>query len=271
MAFVGPFTLVSRVVARLNSIGWSRAAGNLAFTTLLGLVPIATVAFTIVAQFPVFQDFVRVLENYLLRYMLPQDASALVQTYVVGLATEAASLRGLWIVFVIVTAVLVVDAVESEINAIWGIRKKRPLMRRILVYTVGVTAGPIMIGAAIMLIRWLLAQSIAAVSIQEGGIETLRIVVPFLITVAFFTLLYRVAPARDVKWRYALVSGLMAAIAAEVIRRGFAWYVANSPTYEILYGALAAFPIFLLWIFIFWMVVLAGAAVTASLADAGRP
>jgi membrane protein len=270
LAFVGPITLIRRVIARLNSIGWTRAAGGLAFTTLLGLVPIATVAFTVVAQFPVFQDFVRILENYLVRYMLPADASTIVQTYVVGLATEAANLRGLWIVFVIVTAVLVVDSVESEINEIWGIRRKRPLLRRIVVYTVGVTAGPVLIGAAIFLIRWVLQESVAVVSLRQGGLDALRDIVTFLIAVTFFTLLYYVAPARPVRWLHALVSGTLAAAAAEATRRGFAWYVANSPSYELLYGALAAFPIFLLWIYIFWMIVLAGAAVTASLANAGR-
>ena len=75
-------------------------------------------------------------------------------------------------------------------------------------------------------------------------------------------------PARKVAWTHALISGLLAAVAFEARRRGFAWYVAHSPTYEILYGALAAFPLFLLWIFVFWMIVLAGAAVTASLAHA---
>ena len=227
MAFVGPFTLVTRVIARLNSIGWTRAAGNLAFTTLLGLVPIATLAFALVAQFPVFQDFIRVLENYLIRYMLPQDASAIVQKYVVGLATEAANLKGLWILFVVVTAVLVVDTVESEINAIWDIRRKRPLLRRIVLYTIGVTAGPVLVGAAIMLIRWLLAHWIAVVSLNEGGVATLRVVVPFVITVAFFTLLYEIAPARACRAGHAFVGGILAAAAFEAAKYGFAWYVAH--------------------------------------------
>jgi membrane protein len=121
-----------------------------------------------------------------------------------------------------------------------------------------------------MLIRWLLAQSIGFVSLNEDHIEMLRVVVPFLISVVGFTLLYEVVPARKVLWRHALVSGLLAAIASEATRRGFAWYVSHSPTYEILYGALAAFPLFLLWIYVFWMIVLAGAAVTASLADPKR-
>jgi membrane protein len=269
VTFLGPITLVRRVAARLDSVGWTRAAGNLSFTTILGLVPIATVAFAFVAQFPVFQDFLRVLENYLLRYTLPETASMLVRTYVVGLAAEAASLRGLWIVFVIVTAVLVVDSVESEINEIWGIHRKRPLLRRVILYTVGVTAGPALVGATIMLISWVLRVSITAVSLNRSDIATVVEVVTFLFAVTGFTLLYVLAPARKVAWRHGLVGGLCAAVAFEITRRGFAWYVAHSPTYEILYGALAALPIFLLWIFLFWMIVLAGAAVTASIADSG--
>ncbi|MFO1414631.1 MAG: YihY family inner membrane protein [Burkholderiales bacterium] len=268
MAFIGPFTLVVRTAARLRSIGWTRAAGGLAFTTLLGLVPAATVAFAVVAQFPVFQEFLHVLENYLLRYMLPRDATEVVQTYVVGLATGAASVRGYWLIFVVITAVLMVDSVESEINEIWGIRRKRPILRRILVYTVGVTAGPVLIGATIFLIQIVLRESVSAVKLHAEGVAVLRQVVPFLITLAFFTLLYWVAPARPVRWLHAFASGALAAVATDTLRVGFAWYVEHSPSYELLYGALAAVPIFLLWIYLFWMIVLAGAAVTATLANA---
>jgi membrane protein len=266
--FVGPITLVRRVAGRLNNVGWTRAAGSLAFTTVLGIVPLATVAFAVVAQFPVFEEFLRALENFLLRYTLPDMAAALVRKYVLGLATEAASLTGLWIVFVVVTAVLVVDTVESEINAIWGIRRKRPIMRRVVVYTIGVTAGPVLVGAAITLIMWLLRHSVAIITSQPGAAKAILEPVPFVLATVGFSLLYAIVPARKVAWPHALISGLLAAFAFEATRRGFAWYVAHSPTYEILYGALAAFPLFLLWIFVFWMIVLAGAAVTASLADA---
>jgi membrane protein len=267
LAFVGPFTLVGRVIRRLDGIGWTRAAGSLAFTSLLGLVPLATVAFAFVAQFPVFQDFLRVLENYLLRYTLPETASALVRTYVVGLASQAAELQGVWILFVIVTAALVVDSVESEINAIWRIDRKRPILRRVIVYTVGVTAGPVMVGAAIWLFRWVIQVSVSAVALEKGGVANVVQVAAFFLAVVGFTLLYVVVPARKVKWRHGLIGGVLAGLAFEATRAGFAWYVAHSPTYEILYGALAAVPVFMLWVFLFWMIVLAGAAVTASLAD----
>lgn len=271
MRFVGPLTLLRRVATRLDSIGWARAAGNLAFTTILGIVPLATVALAFVAQFPLFQESMRALERFLLRYMLPQSASTVVNDYILGMAADAAKLQGVWILFVMVTAVLVVHAVESEINAIWGIRQKRPFLRRVLVYVVGITAGPALVGAAITLIMWLLRQWFVAVPMERSAVVAILQPLPFLFAVAFFTILYAVTPARRVSWWHALASGGLAAIAFEFARHGFAWYVANSPTYEILYGALAAVPLFLLWIFLFWMIVLAGAAVTASLAEsAGR-
>src|SRR5215207_5861958 len=196
MAFVGPITLVRRVVRRLDGVGWTRAAGSLAFTTLLGIVPVATVAFAFVAQFPIFEDFLRVLEIYLLRYTLPETASTLVRTYVVGVAQQAANLKGIWILFVIVTAALVVDSVETEINEIWRITRRRPIIRRVILYTIGVTAGPALLGGAIMLIRWVITQTVSPLSLAKGAIADVVHVVTFLLAVAGFTLLYVIAPAR---------------------------------------------------------------------------
>ncbi|MFO1311622.1 MAG: YihY family inner membrane protein [Burkholderiales bacterium] len=267
MAFVGPITLVRRVIRRLNGVGWTRSAGGLAFTTLLGIVPLATVAFAFVAQFPVFEDFLRVLEAFLLRYMLPDTASTVARTYVVGLAEQAASVKGLWIVFVIVTAALVVDSVETEINEIWGIKKRRPILRRVVLYTIGVTAGPVLVGAAIWIIRWVLTITVRPLSLTSHTNLQFVHVVTFVIAVIGFTLLYVAAPARPVKWRHGFIGGLLAAAAFEVSRTLFAWYVESSPSYELLYGALAAVPIFMLWVFVFWMIVLAGAAVSASIAS----
>jgi membrane protein len=271
---VGPIRFFLRTAARLNSIGWFRAAGNLSFVTLLGLVPLATVAFAFVANFPIFQDFLRVLETFLLRHLLPSSASAIVQEYVVVLAEGAAAVIGPSIIFVAITGVLVVDNIESEINEIWGIRKKRPIARRILVYFAGITAGPVMVGAAISLIRWTLAEFVSAVPQQKALTEILLHGVPTVLVVVGLSLLYRIAPARPVLWRYAIASGVLAGIAFEVTKRIFTWYLTHFPSYQVIYGALAAFPALLVWIYLCWLIVLAGAAVTATLEEAferGKP
>lgn len=266
---IGPITFVRRIADRLSNVGWARAAGSLAFTTLLGLVPLVTVAFAFVAQFPVFHDFLRVLEAYLLRYMLPESASTIVHRYVLGLATEAASVKGIGIIFVVITATLVVAMVEDEINVIWGIRKKRPLFRRVLVYVAGLTAGPVLVGAAITFIMWGLKQTVLMAPLQDRTIDAILGPIPFLFTAAGFTALYALAPARKVPWLYALISGVLATAVFEAVKTGFAWYLENIAGYELMYGALAAFPVFLMWIFLFWLIVLAGAAVTAALTEPG--
>lgn len=265
-----PVRFFRHATARLNSIGWLRAAGSLSFVTLLGLVPLATVAFAFVARFPVFQDFLRVLETFLLRHMLPSSASVIIHEYVVVLAEEAANAVGLSIVFVIITATLVVDTIESEINEIWGIRRKRPIGRRILVYVVGITAGPVMVGAAITLIRWALAEVVSKVPVEQAFTDAVWRGVPATLLVVGLTLLYRVAPARKVLWRYAIPSGVVAAIALYLTRTGFTWYLSHFPSYELLYGAVAAFPALLFWIFLCWLIVLAGAAMSATLAEPGE-
>ena len=146
------------------------------------------------------------------------------------LAADAANVVGRSIVFVAVTAALAIDTIESEINEIWGIRKKRPIARRILVYLVGITAGPVMVGAAISLIRWTLAEVVAAVPLQRALTDMVwRYRADGAGRCVGLTLLYRIAPARHVRWRYAIASGVLAGIAFEVTKRVFTWYLTQLP------------------------------------------
>ena len=256
-------------VTRLNSVGWFRAAGSLSFVTLLGLVPLATVAFAFVARFPIFQDFLQVLERFLLRHLLPESASAIVHEYVVVLAADAANVVGRSIVFVAITAALAIDTIESEINEIWGVRKKRPIARRILVYVFGITVGPVILGATISLIGWTLAELVATAPLQGALTDVVRHALPTALVIVGLTLLYRIAPARHVFWRYAIAGGVLAGVAFEITKRVFTWYLTSFQSYEMLYGALAAVPALMFWIFLTWLIVLAGAAVAATLTEAG--
>jgi membrane protein len=77
--------------------------------------------------------------------------------------------------------------------------------------------------------------------------------------------MYVVVPNRMVEWRDALCGGLLAAVAFEIVKRLFAIFVVKVPTYTVVYGAVAAFPIFLVWIYLGWLITLGGAVVTAAL------
>lgn len=251
----------------LSDIGLTRTASSLAFTTLLGLVPLATVALAAVSRFPIFGQWVGVLESFLLKHMLPDSAYVVVHEHLMSFIDNAAGLTGLSIVFLVITAVMATATVEREINLIWGIRQRRPLARRIIVYALGITAGPALVGATISALTTFLTESVASVPfsqiLRESGIRPLPLAV---ITVGLM-LLYAIVPARKVPWRWALVGGFAAAVALELAKQAFALYLATVPTYAVVYGALSALPVFLLWIYLCWIIVLTGAAVTATLCE----
>jgi membrane protein len=92
-------------------------------------------------------------------------------------------------------------------------------------------------------------------------------IAPTLFEVAAFMLMYVVVPNHRVRWRHALIGSVVAAILFEVAKRGFAWFVLSFATYRVIYGALAVLPMFLVWIYLSWMVVLLGAVVTAALPE----
>ncbi len=254
------------VVGRLTGVGTARAAAALSFQTMLAVVPLFTVAFVYVARYPIFQQFLDALERFALRHMLPGSTSA-----VRGLLTEftakAATLQGISIAMVVVTAMLMVGTVEREFNAIFRVRVPRSLIRRIPVYALGVTAGPVAIGAAVFATSWLLEATVEQVPFVLAAVPFVALIFAVAITTVTFTLLYAILPARHVPLRSALVGGLFVALAFEVAKYGFRVYIKTVPTYQIVYGTLAALPLFLIWIYVVWIIVLIGAAIAATLSD----
>lgn len=262
----GPVALARGVALRLSGVGLARTAAALSFTTMLGLVPLFTVAFVYVARYPLFERWLDAFERFLVRHLVPGTGIS-IRPYLDDFTQKAGNLQGLGIVIVIVTAVLLVATVEREINAIWGTNGERSLLRKLAVYALGVTLGPLSIGAAVYSTNRLLEATLAADLITSP--DAARVATPLAIGFAtlFFTLLYALLPARRVPLRHALAGGLVAALVFEAAKRGFVLYVSNVPVYQRVYGAVAVLPLFLVWIFVSWAIVLFGAAVTATLVD----
>lgn len=257
---------VGAVIRRVRASDIDRVAGSLSFTTLLGLVPLFTVAFTYVARLPGFEKWVDAIEPLLLRFLLPGSSST-VRQYLAEFTARSADLQGIAIAFVIYTAVMLVAEIEREINAVWGITARRSLARRAFVYTLGFVAVPALIGAAVYLTKWAFEQSMQVVRIDSEALPFLARSLTFGIGILLLTMIYKVVPVRHVPWRAALVGGLLAAIAFDVAKSGFAFYIKHVPTYQIVYGAIAALPLFLIWVYLSWMILLIGAAISATLAE----
>lgn len=254
------------VAARLKSAQMSRTAAALAFTTTLGLVPLFTVAFVWVARYPLFQQWLDALERFLLRHLLP-GASSTVRRYLTDFTAKAADLQGISIALVVVTAVLLVSTVERELNAIWGVREPRAIWRRLVVYALGIVAGPLVIGAMVYSTGWVIDATVDFLPAAAHALPYVAPPIAIATTTVAFALLYALMPSRRVPMRHAFVGGLFTALGIEVAKRLFGLYIVNVPTYQIVYGALAVLPLFLLWLYLSWVVVLVGAAVTATLAE----
>lgn len=257
---------VGRVVSRVDAADIGRIAASLSYTTLLGLVPLFTVAFAYVARFPLFEHWLDALEPVLLKFLLPGSSST-VRHYLAEFTARTAGLQGIGTVFVVVTAVLLIAQVEREINVIWGIGAARSLPRRIVVYALGFIAVPALIGVAVYFTRWAIERSLEAVPIASEALPFLAWPLGLVIGTSVLTLIYVLVPARRVPLRAALIAGLLAAIAFGVAKSGFGFYITYFSTYQIVYGALAALPLLLVWIYLSWIIVLVGAAVTATIAE----
>ena len=266
VGLAGFVSFLLRLIDRLQGVGLARTAASLAFTTLLGLVPLFTVAIAYVARFPLFEPSQEALESLLLRFFLP-GSGAVIHRYLSEFTTKTVELKGIGTVFVVITVVLLVAQIESEINAIWGVPTPRSLRRRAFIYLLGLTAGPVAIGAAVYFTTWLIEESVAIVRIGSLAQGIFIQPLAFLAETVLFTLIYAFVPAQRVRFRLALVGGLLAGVAFEVAKYGFRFYVTRFPTYQAIYGALATLPLFLIWLYVSWIIVLVGAAVTATLSE----
>ena len=241
-------------------------ASSLTFTTLLAIVPILTVALTLISAFPVFREQLQHVERFLVSYMLPESAAALAG-YAEQFAANAARLTTVGLVFLFVTAIIVLLTIDRAFNQIWRVPRPRGTAQRVFIYWALLTVGPLLVGASLSLTSWLVSQSLGLVKDVPLAGEVMLDVVPILLTAAAFTLAYIAIPNRRVLVRDALAGGLLAALAFEGMKHGFALYVTKFPTYRLVYGAFASVPLFLLWIYLSWVVVLFGAVTAAVLPE----
>ncbi len=258
-----PFLLLVR--QRFKEDRCVQFAASLTYTTLLALVPIVTIALTVLSAFPVFTDLMTQLKVFILNNFVPISAGKIISVYMQQFSQKAAHLTALGIGLLAVTAFVLMLTIDHAFDVIWRVRRKRPLLRRFLIYWAALTLGPLLIGASLSLTSYLVSLPLGLVKgVPAVGMVTLKIV-PVALTIFAFALLYRVVPSRPVLPLHALVGGVVAGVAFELMKKVFALYVTHFPTYTLVYGAFASVPLFLIWIYLSWLVVLSGAVIAAAL------
>lgn len=249
----------------ITSVQSIQIATALAYTTLLSLVPLLAVTFSFMGALPGFGQFEEQIREFVFNNFVPAFGET-IDNYLEQFAGKAKQLTLTGILFLVAIALMLMATIENAFNRIWKVSEKRRPLIRFLIYWLLLTLGPILAGASIASTSYLL--SLPSVDTLGSGLELQRrllSILPFLTTSAALTLLYMLVPNCYVPARIALIGGVSAAILFETVKFGFGYYVTTVPTYEAVYGALAILPIFLVWIYVSWIVVLLGAQLTFSL------
>jgi membrane protein len=258
------FGFLRFVFTRWDEDRCPQIAGSLTFTTLLALVPIFAIAVALLSRLPFFEDVVVQIKIFLLLNLVPEIAGKIITVYMEEFRHNAGKLTSLGVVLLFAAGMALMFTVDRSINAIWRVRRARPMWISILSYVALLSIGPALIGLSVSITTYLLSLS-ARVDVPRHAHSFLLQAVPVAISAFAFFLVYRIVPNRAVPVAHAIVGGLVAAIAFEFAKEGFALYVANFSAMSVVYGTFAALPFFLLWIYLSWTTVLFGAELTASL------
>jgi membrane protein len=268
---VTPIAFALYALRRFNKDGCFAAAGALSYTALVSLVPLAAIALGSLSVFPIFGQLHDQILALVFRNFVPsigEQAAWWFRTF----ANSAAQTTAIGVVGIAATGVLLLVTVEDQLNVIWRVTSPRPWGQRVLAYWTLITLGPLLVGLSLSLSTYfeIAARHVgfgqqAFQWIESGWLHGLARTVPALLEFIALTLLYWLIPNCAVRWKDAALGALIATLAIELLKVGFTVYIGAMSYYQTVYGALAAIPIFLLWMYISWMAVLLGAEAAAAL------
>jgi membrane protein len=240
-------------------------AGALSYTTLVSLVPLTVAVFAMFSVFPVFQPARDTLVSFVFNNFVPSAGEA-VQNTMLGFAANASKLTGISILVMLFSALAMMISIEDRLNRIWRVHQPRGWGSRLLLYWAALTLGPILIVGGIAVTSYVTAAPLLhGAANQFGGIaQGLLSTLPFVVTFFTLWLMYSVIPNCKVSRRDAAIGALLGAVLFEIARWGFTLFVQHAQSYQQIYGVLAAIPIFLLWIYLSWVIVILAASIAAS-------
>ena len=239
-------------------------AAALTYQVVFSIIPLFAVMIALFKSFGGLALMADDVRDFLLTNLAPNIGEQMVKSMndiIARMDAKAISIIGF--IILLYTSVSLLSTIEAAFNRIWGVRRPRSLMRRVTVYWALLTFGPIGIAVSLAVssfvknrdaYRWILEN----VPLANA---TLLAIVPFVLTWIVFAAMYKIIPNTRVSWRAAFAGSLIAGTAWELLKRLYVLYNANvTASYEV-YGSLAAIPIFLLWIYASWVLVLFGAEV----------
>ena len=257
--------IVRSVYRRFSEDRCFRVASALSFTTVLALVPLVTVIFSMLSLFPVFEKWSGLLETFMFKNFVPATGDA-VQGYLNEFASKAGKLTAVGMVFLLLSSLFLLATIEDSFNDIWRVDKGRKWIQRLMVYWAVITLGPILIVISLSMSSALLSMSVFSDQSLLAGVTRLGLqYLPILLELSAFMIFYMAIPNADIDMKHALTGSIVATVLFELAKLGFGFYILNFDSYQLIYGAISTIPIFLLWVYLSWLVLLIGALVAAVL------
>jgi membrane protein len=240
-------------------------ASSLTFTTIIALVPFFTVMLAVFSAFPMFGKLQGVLQQWLIDSLIPESIARQVMGYITTFASKASRLGAVGLALLLLTAIALMLTIDKTLNAIWRVKKPRPLPQRVLIYWAVITLGPLLLAGSLAMTSYVISSSRGLVIGLPGGVKFLFNLIEMLLFAFGVSAIFRFVPNTQVRWAHALMGGFFVALGLEVAQALLGLYIKSVPTYSVVYGAFASVPILLLWIYIAWLVLLFGAVIAAYL------
>ncbi len=270
------FTLLSKlwrmimyIVNQYLDDNCSSTAASLSYSTLLSIVPLMLVMLSLASHIPEFIGGVRAMEQFMLQNFIA-DAAGTIGAYFDAFLNQVTKLSWTNVIAFIFTGLLLLYNMVCAFNWVWGVKMdwQQHFTIRFLLYFSLLLLAPLLLSILAVLISYVASLSFFAnKDFQTIVTSPLVFAMPYLSAFVTFTFLNWALPTCKVKLRCAALAGLITTCFFELLKYLFALYLHVFPTYQLIYGALAVIPIFILWVYLTWVLVLLGAILCKGLQD----
>lgn len=233
------------------------SAGYLTYSTMLAIVPLIMVAFSVFTIFPIFDEATQTLKAFIYDNFAP-NAGEMVEEYLDLFVANSRQMGLVSTIGLVVVALMLISNIDNTLNAVWHNCRKRSIFLSFLLYAVILIFAPLVAGSSLAITSYLKSLEL----FSENGVlsfsQHLLKYAPFFLIWLLFSFVYKFVPNTEVKFCHAAIGALFAGIFFTLGKQAFIWYMTNFPSYQAIYGALATLPIMLVWIHLSWNVVLFG-------------
>ena len=260
-------SLAKEIWERNRGQNLKQIAASLAFTTTLSVVPMVTIATLLIGYLPSVIQVKNAFKTWLLDTYMPGGINQQVYIYLDQFSSQAKGLTYVGLAGLIITTIMTLAVIEGAFNQIFKVNTSRPLYKKIIIYSAATFLGPILLGIGIYLSGILFSASEGWISAVSIGFKLVATIAPVCLAILVYAVVYKILPYAKILWRDAFAGALVAALAFELMKFGFAIFLSNTAFYKTVYGAFAIFPLGLIWIYLTWWITLTGAVLVANLPD----